>query len=107
MREQREEQRRVTMRYRHDPATGRTTLVIDVEVPEDEMPHEHRQELREMAEEVLGVPLSSLPEDVTVNLRRPSARATHDHAHDHDHSNDDAHGAAVAGAVRDAERAGR
>lgn len=89
----REDRRRVTLRYLHDQVTGRTTLTIDVEVPEDDMPHEHRQELREMAEEVLGVPLGSLPEDVSVQLKRPEAHARdgapgHDHDHDHDHGHE-------------------
>lgn len=88
MKEARADRRRVTMRYRHDGVSGRTTLVIDVDVPEDEMPHEHRQELREMAEEVLGLPLGSLPEDVTVNLRRaghaPPEGGDHDHGHEHE-----------------------
>ena len=78
MKQGREDQRRVTLRYRHDAVSGRTTLVIDVEVPEDEMPHEHRQELREMAEELLGVPLSELGEEVEVALRRAGG-----HAHPH------------------------
>lgn len=77
MKEGREDRRRVTLRYRHDGETGLTTLTVDVEVPEDEMPHEHRQELKEMAEELLGVPLGSLPEGVSVNLRRAG------HAHPH------------------------
>lgn len=81
MKQGREAQRRVTLRYRHDAASGRATLVIDVEVPEDDMPHEHRQELREMAEELLGVPLSSLGEEVEVALRR----AGHAHPHPHPH----------------------
>lgn len=85
MKQGREDQRRVTLRYRHDAVSGRTTLVIDVEVPEDDMPHEHRQELREMAEELLGVPLSSLGDDVEVALRRAGGHA-HPHpegAHEH------------------------
>ncbi len=86
MKQGREDQRRVTLRYLHDGESGVTTLVIDVEVPEDEMPHEHRQELREMAEELLGVPLGSLPEGVKVNLKRPSEHGrAHDHEHDHEH----------------------
>lgn len=82
------------MRYRHDGVSGRTTLVIDVDVPEDEMPHEHRQELREMAEEVLGLPLGSLPEDVTVNLRR--AGHAHPEGGDHDHGHEHEEGGEVA-----------
>ena len=62
-------------------ATGKTTMTIDVEVPEDDMPHEHRQELKEMAEELMGVPLGSLPEDVQVNLKRPEKGKAHDHDH--------------------------
>lgn len=70
MKNARKDQRRVTMRYLHDGVSGVTTLTVDVEVPEDDMPHEHRQDLRAMAEEILGVPLGSLPEGITVNLRR-------------------------------------
>ncbi|MEZ4405700.1 MAG: hypothetical protein R3A52_04270 [Polyangiales bacterium] len=87
MKTSRSDQRRVTMRYRHDRATGRSTLVIDVESPEDEMPHEHRQDLKEMAEELLGVPLGSLPEGVEVNLKRVSPPG-HTHGegeHEHEH----------------------
>lgn len=75
--------RRVTLRFRHDRATGRSTLVVDVESPEDEMPHEHRHDLKAMAEELLGVPLGSLPDDVEVNLRPASG---------HTHGEADAHG---------------
>lgn len=88
----REDQRRVTLRYLHDRATGKTTMTIDVEVPEDDMPHEHRQELKEMAEELMGVPLGSLPEDVQVNLKRPEKGKAHDHGdHDHDHDHEHEH----------------
>jgi hypothetical protein len=80
----RDDQRRVTIRYRHDGATGRSTLVLDVEAPEEDMPHEHRQDLKEMAERLLGVPLGSLPEGIEVNLRR-TQKVPHDHDHDHDH----------------------
>ncbi len=69
MKEAREGQRRVTLRYRHDAETGRTVLVIDVESPADEMPHEHKHDLKAMAAEVLGVPLDQLPEGVEVRLR--------------------------------------
>ncbi len=85
------------MRYRHDGTTGRTTLVIDVEVPEDEMPHEHRQELREMAEAVLGLPLGSLPDDVQVSLRRAGTAHAHPEGGDHDHEHEGEVGAGRAG----------
>ncbi|MDP3277670.1 MAG: hypothetical protein Q8Q09_20980 [Deltaproteobacteria bacterium] len=83
MKQARADERRVTIRYRADRATGRTSLTIDVEVPEDEMPHEHRQDLKEMAEELLGVPLGSLPADVEVQLKRAGGKEPHDHDHDH------------------------
>jgi hypothetical protein len=82
MKEGRQNQRRVTLRYRQDAATGMVSLVIDVEVPEDEMPHEHRHDLKEMAEELLGVPLGSLPEGTTVRLKPQGAKAPSD---DHEH----------------------
>jgi hypothetical protein len=79
MKTNREDKRRVTLRYGFDVATGKTTLVIDVEAPEEDMPHEHRRDLKEMAEELLGVPIASLPEGVEVQLRRAGG----DHAHPH------------------------
>ncbi len=84
----REDQRRVTLRYLHDRATGKTTMTIDVEVPEDDMPHEHRQELKEMAEELMGVPLGSLPADVEVTLKRPERGKAHDHGDGHEHEHE-------------------
>ena len=91
MKEGRENQRRVTLRYRQDATTGMVSLVIDVEVPEDEMPHEHRHDLREMAEELLGMPLGSLPEGTAVNLKPQGAAGAvplvgHEHDHGHDES---------------------
>ncbi len=90
MKEGRQNQRRVTLRYRHDVVTGKVSLVIDVEVPEDEMPHEHRHDLREMAEELLGMPLGSLPEGTAVNLKPQGAKvvADHDHADGQDHGHE-------------------
>jgi hypothetical protein len=90
MKEGRQNQRRVTLRYRQDAVTGKVSLVIDVEVPEDEMPHEHRHDLKEMAEELLGMPLGSLPEGTEVKLKpqgaKPAAQdpgEAHEHEHEH------------------------
>ena len=94
MKEGRKDQRRVTLRYRQDAVTGKVSLIIDVEVPEDEMPHEHRHDLREMAEELLGMPLGSLPEGTAINLKPqgaqpadqpPAAAPDHEHEHEHEH----------------------
>lgn len=81
MKRSREDQRRVTLRYLHDAATGKTSLSIDVESPEDELPHEHKRDMREMAEELLGIPLSELPEEIEVRLR--PRREGHAHPHPH------------------------
>jgi hypothetical protein len=90
MKEGRQNQRRVTLRYRQDAVTGKVSLVIDVEVPEDEMPHEHRHDLKEMAEELLGMPLGSLPEGTEVKLKpqgaKPAAQdpgEAHENEHEH------------------------
>ncbi len=94
MKEGRQNQRRVTLRYRQDAVTGKVSLIIDVEVPEDEMPHEHRHDLREMAEELLGMPLGSLPEGTAVNLKPQGAKpivATPLDDHDHDHADGRGH----------------
>jgi hypothetical protein len=78
MNQSREDLRKVTFRYRYNAETGQTTLVIDVESPSEDLPHEHKRDMREMAEELLGVPLSELPEEIEVNLR---AKHTHPHPH--------------------------
>lgn len=81
MKQTREDQRKITFRYRYNAKTGQTTLVIDVESPEDEMPHEHRGDMKQAAEELLGIPLSELPEDIEVNLKSKG----HAHPHPHPH----------------------
>jgi hypothetical protein len=94
MKEGRQNQRRVTLRYRQDAVTGKVSLIIDVEVPEDEMPHEHRHDLKEMAEELLGMPLGSLPEGTAVNLKPQGAKpatTTPAHEHEHEHGEGDEH----------------
>jgi hypothetical protein len=101
MKQARQDERRVTLRYKFDRQTGRTTLTVDVEVPEDEMPHEHRQDLKEMAEELLGVPLGALGEHVEVQLKR--AGKPHDHDHDHEHEHEQ--GSVVSGSSRQKARA--
>lgn len=100
MKQARADERRVTLRYRFDKQTGRTTLTVDVEVPEDDMPHEHRQDLKEMAEEILGVPLGALGEHVEVQLKRAGKAHDHDHDHDHDHEHERQENAPARPAVK-------
>jgi hypothetical protein len=86
MKQSREDLRKVTFRYRYNAETGQTTLVIDVESPSEDLPHEHKRDMREMAEELLGIPLSELPEEIEVNLR-----AKHAHPHPHPHPPEEDH----------------
>lgn len=82
MKNERNDLRRVTLRYRYDKSTGKTTLVIDVESSSEDMPHEHRRDMKERAEELLGMPLGDLPEDVEVRLR-PHSERRHTHPEEH------------------------
>jgi hypothetical protein len=43
-----------------------------------------------MAEEILGVPLGALGENVEVQLKRAGKKQDHDHDHDHGHDHDHA-----------------
>ena len=83
-----ERDRRVTMTLTQDGSN--TTLKIDVDSIDEDMPHEHRRDLRETAEDALGMPLSALPEHVRVELRRKVRGVvvpTDDHDHEHgDHT---------------------
>lgn len=79
MKQGREDLKKTTITYLHDAASQRTVITIDVDVPEDDMPHEHRLSLREQAEELLGVPMSEIEAmGVEVKLKSP-------HAHPHPH----------------------
>ena len=72
------------------------TLVIDVSADEGELPHEHRDDLKEVAAELLGVPLSALPEGVDIELKRTGG----DHAHPHPHPALPSDGAAAPDKVK-------
>ncbi len=47
----------VTIRFRHNPATGKRELIIGYESDSDALPHEHEKDHRALAEKLLGVPL--------------------------------------------------
>jgi hypothetical protein len=82
--------KKITLTLKDNRVTGKTTLTIDVAADSDILPHEHREDMREIAAAILQVPVSSL-QDVEVELKRKPA---HDHPHDHDHEHD--HAAPVA-----------
>lgn len=47
----------VTIRFRHDPKSGKRELVIHYESESDALPHEHERDHRALAEALLGAPL--------------------------------------------------
>jgi hypothetical protein len=44
----------VTIRFRHNPKTGKRELVINYESEDDALPHEHERDHRALVEKVLG-----------------------------------------------------
>lgn len=75
--------RRITMTFRERGPTGRPTLIIDVSAEDDTLPHEHREDMKEIAAAVMGVPIKSL-EGVEVQLRRVPGDHPHPHPHSHE-----------------------
>ena len=72
------------MTFQERGPTGRPTLVVDVSAEDDTLPHEHREDMREVAAAVMGVPLKSL-EGVEVQVRRVPGDHPHPHPHPHPH----------------------
>ncbi len=56
----------VTIRFRHNPATGKRELIIGYESDSDALPHEHEKDHRALAEKLLGVPLGDDVEGIHV-----------------------------------------
>ncbi len=77
-----EKGRRVQLTYQEKGPTGRPTLIVDVSAEDDILPHEHRENIRDMTAAVLGVPLESL-EGVEVELKRTPDGHEHPHPHPH------------------------
>jgi hypothetical protein len=76
--------KRVTMTFRQRGPSGRPTLIVDVSADDDVLPHEHREDMQEIAAAVMGVPVKSL-EGVEIQLRRVPGDHAHPHPHDHPH----------------------
>lgn len=72
--------KKIKLTYRERGPSGRPTLTVDVSADDDILPHEHREDMRQIAAAVMGVPLTSL-EGVEVELRRVGG----DHEHPHPH----------------------
>jgi hypothetical protein len=56
----------VTIRFRHNPATGKREVVITYESDSDALPHEHERDHRALVESLLGHPLGDDVEGVRV-----------------------------------------
>lgn len=56
----------VTIRFRHDPKSGKRELVIHYESESDALPHEHERDHRALAEALLGQKLGDDIENVRV-----------------------------------------
>lgn len=56
----------VTIRFRHNPKTGRRELVISYESESDTLPHEHERDHRAMVEQLLGMPVTDELGDIVV-----------------------------------------
>jgi hypothetical protein len=65
----------VTIRFRHNPATGKRELIIGYESDSDALPHEHEKDHRALAEQLLGVPLGDDIEGVRVERVRKDGKA--------------------------------
>lgn len=68
--------RKITLSFKEKGASGKATLLIDVSSDESDLPHEHRDDMKEIAAELLGVPLETL-KDVEIELKKKHG----DHSH--------------------------
>jgi hypothetical protein len=76
--------KKITFTFKERGASGKATLVIEVAADDDILPHEHREDMRQIAAAVLQVPASAL-EGVEVELRKTGGDHTHPGDHDHAH----------------------
>ena len=81
--------KQITFTFKERGPGGKAVLVIDVSAEDDILPHEHRDDMRQVAAELLDVPAAAL-EGVEVEMKRTGG----DHSHDHDHGH--AHPAPIA-----------
>ncbi|MFO0661825.1 MAG: hypothetical protein U0165_18630 [Polyangiaceae bacterium] len=49
----------VTLRFRHNPATGKRELVISYESDDDALAHEHERDHRALVEKLIGQPIGA------------------------------------------------
>lgn len=86
--------KRITLTFKEKGANGKATLVIDVSADDDILPHEHREDMRQIAAAILQVPVKAL-EDVEVELKKTGGDHEHPprpHGHEHEHGHGHGHG---------------
>jgi hypothetical protein len=76
--------RKITLVYKLDENTGKATLTMEVSAGSDILPHEHREDMRSLAAELLTVPVAAL-EGVDVVMKRVPGPVPHTHDDDHEH----------------------
>ena len=77
----------ITFTFKERGPSGKAVLQIDISAEDDILPHEHREDMREVAAELLNVPVAALA-DVEIEMKRTGG----DHSHDHSVHRPTAHG---------------
>ena len=73
----------ITFTFKERGPSGKAVLTIDVNAEDDILPHEHREDMREVAAELLDVPVAALT-DIEIEIKRKPSDHTHDHDHTHE-----------------------
>lgn len=76
--------RKITLIFKQDELTKKATITMEISAGSDILPHEHREDMRQLAAELLAVPVSAL-EGVDMVMKRVPAPHSHEHEHDHEH----------------------
>ena len=56
----------ITLRLRHNVATGKREILIGYESEPDDLPHEHERDHRAMVEQILGIKLDDDKDEIVV-----------------------------------------
>ena len=65
----------VTIRFRHNPKTGKRELLISYDSDDDALPHEHEQDHRAIVEKVLGRSIGDNETVIVERVKKESAPA--------------------------------
>lgn len=76
--------RKITLIFKQDEVTKKATLTMEISAGSDILPHEHREDMRTLAAELLAVPVSAL-EGVEMVMKRVPGPHPHTHDDEHEH----------------------